>query len=159
MTARLAKDAHTRLSPEGKREAYKNRFRPGQALPSNYELGRPVRPPPRMLGGAAVLAMDPKDIQPRDLVDYARENSLPVLQRLYEIAMMESDGAKELAVSVEAACQFLNRAGLYEIKGQVAVIHAQVHARMQKQEVADREAKTVEVEALTEGLGPKGPML
>jgi hypothetical protein len=158
VTARLEKDAHTRLNPEEKKAAYANRFRPSPPppLPTGFT---PSQRPLTMIEGSEIKAMNPRDIQPRDLVAYARKNSLPVLERLYEIAMMDAADSKELSVVIEAAGQFLNRAGLYEIKGQVAVIHAKYAERSSRDEESERIARAVDVNQLTEGLGPKGPML
>lgn len=158
MTARLVSDRR-KLTPEERKEAYAQRFRPTPALPADFDLGR--RPlGSSMKDSAALKNKNPADVTLMELARLARENALPVLERLFSIAMMECGNDKELAVAVEAACQFLNRAGLYEVKGQVAAIYAKVQGDMLKiEDESEKAARTIEVETLTDGLGPKGTML
>lgn len=158
MTARRMDDRR-KLSPEDRKDAYNHRFKATPALPPDFELPRTPREPPKMVGGAEINNKNPEDITPRDLVTHARKNSLPILQRLYEIAMMDPEDPRAMPTIVEACCQFLNRAGLYEVKGQVAAIYAKVQGDMAKLDKESDMARTIETEALTEGLGPKDEML
>jgi hypothetical protein len=158
VTARLLKDQAKRLSPDERKKAYADRFRPQP--PPLPVLSNPLA------GREDIATMRAEEITPRHLMLLARRNTLPVLERLYELAMMDHKGNPEMArVCVLAAGSFLNRAGLYEVKGQVATIYAKVERDQAKIEEFEREAarekrvQTVEVEKLTEGLGPTGPML
>jgi hypothetical protein len=158
MTARRMMD-RAPLTPGKRKEAYANRFKPTPALPDGFDLGRAPRDPPRMIGREEFKDKDPKDITPRELVAFARKNTVPVLERLYAIAMIDTNDAKGLASVVEACSQFLNRAGLYEVKGQVAAIYAKVQGDMAKLDKECEIANTIETEDLAKDLGPKGEML
>lgn len=165
MTARLLRDQGKRLTPEERKEAYKNRFKP---CPPPI----PIMTKKTLDGREEIGAMRAEEITPRHLVALARRNTLPVLERLFEIAMMDHKGDAEMArVCVLAAGSFLNRAGLYEIKGQVATIFAKVERdraqialteaaeeKERRLQLEEQRLQTVEVEELEEGLGPKGPM-
>ena len=158
MTARKANDRR-KLTEEERKKAYSNRFKPDPAIPDGFELDRVPREAPRMIGGASIRNKDPSEITPRELIAFARENSLPVLQRLYEIAMAPDDSVIPHNVIVEACCQFLNRAGLYEVKGQVAAIYAKVQGDIAKIDRESDAARVIDTSKLMEGLGPKGEML
>jgi hypothetical protein len=152
MTARLVRDTYRKLTPEERKKAYAERFKPNP--PPIPVLGRPL------IGRENVESMRAEEITPRHLMLLARRNTLPVLERLFELAMMDHGGDPEMArICVLAAGSFLNRAGLYEVKGQVAAIYAKVERDQAKIDEAEQRIQTVDVGKLTEGLTPPEPML
>lgn len=156
MTARLMTDRR-KLSDEERKQAYADRFKPRRALPDEFELGRETRPPPRMVCKPIV---EGDDIEVRDLVRYARGNSVRVIERLYEIAMADDwDGdPARMKVTLDACAQFLNRIGMFEVKGKLAEIYAKVQEREARIAQEEKQAKTIDVDELADGLGPKGTM-
>lgn len=154
MTARRMNDRR-KLSPEERKQAYAQRFKP---------KGKPLAVLSRPLTGLDLLRAE--EVKHHELIALAQSNAPAVLNRLYELAMMDPKGdANMAAVCVRAAGSYLGRAGMAEVKGQITAFYAKIKQDLEEIEEARREVeqeqelRTVEVRALAEGLGPEGPML